>query len=221
MSTEQRTEIVPPGAWHTDAFRRLRTVLWGWLVVAGLGSIVLHALPLLATALLPLAVLVLPRSLLRLLPRRIALVDADPPRLELDPAGMTLAWPRGTVSRWDWDEVEALEVDRWCRGTLLGRDGRRLGQIHPAFVRPRTNWFLLPSLAVRAVELRPDLFAPLPSSNRFTQPYGFRRTMPGHHLPDMRAVRRRLLALQVLVIAVLLAAAAAAVVPLPQGLPVL
>ena len=218
MDSEQRVVIVPAGAWYTDAFRRLRLYLLGWLVAAGLLAASAHSVTLGVVAVLPLVVLVLPRSIVRALPWRAPLIDADPPRVELDRAGLTLHWPRGTVHRWDWQEVDTLEVDRWCRGTLLGRDGRRLAQIPAPFVRPRTGWFLLPSLALRVVELRPEVFVASPPSNRISQPYGFRRPTPGYVPPDARAIRRRQALLQGVALFLLLAAAAVVILPLPQGL---
>lgn len=211
--------IVPGGAWHTSAFRRLRITLWVWLVAAGVAASATRSLPLFIAAVVPLVILVLPPAVLRPLPRRLALIEPDPPRVELDRGGMTLHWPRGTVNRWNWDEIETLEVDRLCRGTLLGRDGRRLSLIHPSFVRPRTGWFVMPSLALRVVELCPERFVTSRPANRLSQPYGFLRRTPGHVPPDTRAIRRRQAILQAAALLVLIAAAAAVLAPFPLTLP--
>jgi hypothetical protein len=60
--------------------------------------------------------------------------------------------------------------------------------------------------------MRPDLFVPSPSDNRFTQPYGFERPSPGYRPPDLAAIERRQTVLLVLFLGFLIALLAGMVV---------
>jgi hypothetical protein len=60
--------------------------------------------------------------------------------------------------------------------------------------------------------MRPDLFVPSLSDNRFTQPYGFERPSPGHRPPDLAAIERRQTVLLVLFLGSLIALIAGMVV---------
>jgi hypothetical protein len=198
VATEPRLVIVPFGAERSRLYDRLWGLAIGWAVAVPLllrvADIPMTG-PLLALYLLPLffliVVLVIPSRLVRQLPGGRALVLASPPRIELDPDGMSLWAPEGLVGRVSWEHIDALEVDRWNRGTVVAVDGETIGMLDPVFVRPQRGLFHAPSLAVHVVRLRPDRYVLSTPSNHFTQPYGFRRPSPDYDPPDLAAIQRR------------------------------
>lgn len=190
--------IVPFGAERSRLYDRLWGVAIGWAVAVPLAlraADISMTGPLLTAYFLPLIllviVLIIPSRIVRRLPGGRALVLASPPRIELDPEGMSLWAPEGLVGRVSWDHIGALEVDRWNRGTVIGVDGETIGMLDPAFTRPQRGLFRAPSLAVHVVRVRPDLFVLSRPSNRFRQPYGFLRPMSGYTPPDLAAIQRR------------------------------
>lgn len=214
VRNEPRLVIVPFGAERSRLYNRLWGLAIGWAVAVPLAQRVGDISPtgpLLAAYFLPLillvTVLVIPSAIVRRLPGGRALVIASPPRIELDPDGMSLWGPEGLVGRVSWDHIDALEVDRWGRGTVIGADGGTIGMLDPGFIRPQRGLLRAPSLAVHVVRVRPDLFVLSKPSNRFSQPYGFRRPAPGYAPPDLAAIQRR----QDLIVAILVLAMVAAV----------
>ena len=198
VATEPRLIIVPFGAERSRLYDRLWGLVIGWAVAVPLAlraADISMTGPLLTAYFLPLIllviVLVIPSRIVRRLPGGRALLVASPPRIELDAEGMSLWAPEGLVGRVSWDHIGALEVDRWNRGTVIGLDGGTIGMLDPAFVRPQRGLFRAPSLAVHVVRVRPDLFVLSRPSNRFSQPYGFRRRSPDYAPPDLAAIQRR------------------------------
>jgi hypothetical protein len=213
VANEPHVVIVPFGAERSRLYDRLWGLAIGWAVAVPLAlraADISMSGPLLAAYFLPLIllviVLVIPAAIVRRLPGGRALVVASPPRIELDAEGISLWAPEGLVGRVSWDHIEALEVDRWNRGTVIGVDGETIGMLDPAFVRPQKGLFRAPSLAVHVVRVRPDLFVLSKSSNRFSQPYGFQRLSPDYTPPDLAAIQRRQdLIFVILVLALVLA----------------
>ena len=206
--------IVPFGAERSGLYDRLWVVAIGWAVAVPLAlraADISMSGPLLVAYFLPLillvVLLVIPSAIVRRLPGGGALVLASPPRIELDPNGISLWAPEGLVGEVSWDHIGALEVDRWSRGTVIATDGETIGMLDPAFVRPQRGLFRAPSLAVHVVRIRPDLFVLSQPSSRFSQPYGFQRPTPDYIPPDLVAIQRR----QDLVFVILVLAMVAAV----------
>jgi len=198
VANEARVVIVPFGAERSRLYDRLWGLAIGWAVAVPLAlraADISMTGPLLTAYFLPLIllviVLVIPGRIVRRLPGGRALVLASPPRIELDPEGMSLWAPEGLVGRVSWDHIGALEVDRWNRGTVIGVEGETIGMLDPAFTRPQRGLFRAPSLAVHVVRVRPDLFVLSRPSNRFSQPYGFLRPMSDYTPPDLAAIQRR------------------------------
>ena len=131
---------------------------------------------------------------------------------------MSLWAPDGLVGRVAWEHIAALEVDRWNRGTVIGVNGETIGMLDPAFVRPQKGLFRAPSLAVHVVRVRPDLFVLSQPSNRFSQPYGFRRPSPDYVPPDLAAIQRRQDLIFVILVLALVAAVLLAAAFFPTGL---
>jgi hypothetical protein len=205
--------VVPFGAERTRLYDRLWVLAIGWAVVVPLalragdismtGSLfIAYFLPLILLVI----VLLIPSTIVRRLPGGRALVLANPPRIELDPEGMSLWAPEGLVGRVSWEHIGALEVDRWNRGTVVATDGETIGMLDPAFTRPQRGLFRAPSLAMHVVRVRPDLFVLSRPPNRFSQPYGFRRPTPDYVPPDVAAIQRRQNLIFVLVVLVIVAA---------------
>ena len=209
--------VVPYGGHETTLARRVESLAWVWAIAAIILAVALRAGPLILVALAPIVYLRIPPSILRRLPGGHRLVAASPYRVELDRDGLTFGDPTGSPHRVPWDEVERMEADGWGWGRLIARDGSMIAQVNPAYVRLQGSWLRSPSLAVFAVRMRPDLFVPSTSVNRFTQPYGFQRPTPGHRPPDLAAIDRRQVILQVLFVGALLAIVVGVFVLFPNG----
>ena len=204
---DRRIAIVPAGGERSILNRRLQLLAVIWVVIAILALTAIRPATILAltAGLLFVCLLQLPTWVLRRLPGGRALIEESPIRIELDEAGMAFAGRKGIVRRVTWEEISALEVDRWCRGTLVGSGGDRVCFVEPKFVRPRVGWFRAPSLAVQIVRVRPDRYVLSSPINRFTQPDGFRLRSEGYAPPDLAAIERRQAVLQVLLLVVLAA----------------
>lgn len=194
----KRVVVVPYGGDKTRLADRLQLVAGVWGIALLIVAVRLRVGPLALVALGPIAFLLLPSSILRRLPGGSALVPASPYRVEFDRHGLTFGDPAEPPRQVRWEDIERMDTDRWCWGRLIARDGSLIGRVQPAYVRLQGPWFRAPSLAVYAVRMRPDLFVPSPSANRFTQPYGFERPSLGYRPPDLVAIERRQTVLLVL-----------------------
>jgi hypothetical protein len=77
---------------------------------------------------------VLPIRLLWRLPARLLFLHTAIPRIEITAADLAMLDQHGAGIRWAWEDIEALEVNRWCVGRLVGRAGSRGQGLQPATV---------------------------------------------------------------------------------------
>jgi len=199
---DERVVVVPFGGDKTRRADRLQLVALTWAIAVLIGAAAIHPgapafVALALVAFLPTALLQLPTPILRRIPGSGALIPESPYRVEFDRHGLTFGAPEISPHQVPWDAIERMDVDQWCWGRLIARDGTLIAAVQPALVRLPVPKFRSPSLAVYAVRTRPDLFVPSQTTNRFTQPYGFERPSPGHEAPDLAAIERRQTALEV------------------------